>query len=80
MTPKQLTLQRLVNRRALVWIKGNNSGNDSAMQKAYKDIEKIDAQIIQILLPAGYSIDFPGLYPTFEKDGRTFYNPEELHI
>lgn len=60
---------KLFNRAALAWERGNNSGNNEKLKRGYALCDKYRQEAIKLLAPLGIEVDFPGLYPSFKVNG-----------
>jgi len=58
---------------ANAWIKGNNSGDNDTMAECELLCDRKRAQADTVLSWFGVKTDYPGLYPTFMRDGETVY-------
>lgn len=72
------TLERWFERAAREWTTGNNSGDNRTFDRCKAECDRLHAQAESVLALFGIKVDYPGLYPCFEHDGRHFYTAEEL--
>ncbi len=70
--------QRLFIQAAKAWEVGNNSGNSAVLTAKTQECEKLRTDA-EKLLPAGVVVIYPGLYPCFQFQGRTFYDLKSLY-
>ena len=74
------TINSFFNRAAAAWTRGNNSGDSKLMESlnnASDDLRETGSNILKDIFP-GIKIDFPGLYPSFEWQGKHFYDVADL--
>jgi hypothetical protein len=61
--------EKLFQRAALAWVRGNNSGNSAALTRGEALCDKYRAQAEALLQPVGIACNYPGLYPVFTTRG-----------
>ncbi|MES2367362.1 MAG: hypothetical protein V4563_15910 [Pseudomonadota bacterium] len=68
---------RLFERAARAWVRGNNSGNAAVTYpKCLKLCERYRNEAEALLTPLGIEIDYPGLYPSFTVAGYSYHSTE----
>lgn len=60
---------RLFERAAKAWVRGNNSGNSKTMERCNTLCERLRRDAESVLTPLGIQVDYPGLYPSFVVHG-----------
>lgn len=65
-------------RAAQAWTRGNNSGNNAGLAAGEREcaVQRRMAALVCGLFGIE-RVDFPGLYPTFHRAGRTWYTGDE---
>lgn len=63
---------------AQAWIRGNNSGDNRTMEAAQLNCDNLRDRGERTLKLWSVSVDYPGLYPSFEWNGQHYYNTESL--
>ncbi len=65
-------------RAAQAWVRGNNSGNNNGLAAGEREcnVQRRMAALVCGLFGIE-RVDFPGLYPTFHRAGRTWYTGDE---
>lgn len=69
----------MFERAAQEWTEGNNSGSEwklSVMERRCEETRKQAALVCGLF--GIERVDFPGLYPTFHRAGRTWYSGDEI--
>ena len=66
------TFNRIVERAAQAWKRGNNSGSAETMKLCDAQCDKLRARAVA-LLPKNSKVSWPGLYPVIERNGSTCY-------
>lgn len=61
--------ERLFDKAAAAWVRGNNSGNTATMDRCNTQCDKLRRDAEKLLTPLGIVVDYPGLYPSFTVDG-----------
>jgi hypothetical protein len=61
--------EKLFQRAALAWERGNNSGSSLALDRGNGLCDKYRTQAEALLKPLGIVCDYPGLYPSFKTRG-----------
>ncbi len=67
---------RLFERAAQAWIRGNNSGNNDTMKRCNALCERYRNRAEALLTPLGIEVDYPGLYPSFKVAGFEHHSTE----
>jgi len=67
---------RLFNRAANSWVRGNNSGNSATNRKCVSQCERFRNRAEALLIPLGVAVDYPGLYPSFTVRGFSYHSTE----
>jgi hypothetical protein len=65
---------RLFNRAASAWVRGNNSGNSETLTRCETQCDKYRRRAEALLAPLEIVTDYPGLYPSFTVNGRAEYS------
>jgi hypothetical protein len=65
-------LDKVFHRAADAWARGNNSGNSETMTRCDKQCEKLRKEAEQVLQLWKIKVDYPGLFPCFEWNGRHY--------
>jgi hypothetical protein len=71
-------LHRMYEDAAKAWEHGNNSGNSGELSKGYADCDRYRAAADRVLNRWGVTVDYPGLYPSFNYKGHDYYTPESV--
>lgn len=66
--------ERLFNQAARAWERGNNSGDNALLERGNRQCDHYRQQAEHKLAPFGITVDYPGLYPSFQVNGRHFYD------
>lgn len=66
--------QKLFDRAANAWCRGNNSGNNEYLHKCEKRCETLRSKAEALLKPLAIEVDYPGLYPSFKVKGFWHYS------
>ena len=61
--------EKMFDRAAKVWVRGNNSGNPETLKRCEKRCDKLRRGAVSLLSPLDIEVDFPGLYPSFKVRG-----------
>ncbi len=67
---------RLFERAARAWERGNNSGGGAQYQRGLKLCEQYRNEAEALLAPLGIAVDYPGIYPSFTVAGYSYYSTE----
>ena len=60
---------KLFERAARAWVRGDGSGNSDTYRRALKQVDKLRNEAETMLTPLGIVVDYPGLYPSFTVNG-----------
>jgi hypothetical protein len=63
------TCDKLFNRAASAWVRGNNSGNNATLSRCNLLCDRLRRDAEALLKPLGIAVDYPGLYPSFMVKG-----------
>lgn len=66
--------ERLFNRAATAWVRGNNSGDMATNTRCVIQCAKLRSEAEALLSPLGIEVDYPGLYPSFTVKGYAEYS------
>lgn len=61
--------ERLFDKAAAAWVRGNNSGDQKLLERGDKQCDKLRRDAEKLLTPLGIVVDYPGLYPSFTVKG-----------
>ncbi len=67
---------RLFERAARAWTRGNNSGSSDTMKRMNALCERYRNEAEALLTPLGIVVDYPGLYPSFTVGGFSYHSTE----
>ena len=70
--------EKLFDQSADAWLEGNNSGNSETLAECEKAEQELAEQGEKLLQGIGISVDWPGLYPTYQYKEHTFYTADSL--
>ena len=62
-------VERMFERAARQWVRGNNSGNPDTLKRCERKCDKLRRGAVSLLAPLHIEVDFPGLYPSFKVRG-----------
>lgn len=70
-------IAQLFEAAAQAWVDGNNSGNDRKMEAGNRKCDKLRKEAENICRSYGLEeFDYPGLYPTFKRNGVAYHFQE----
>lgn len=69
---------KLFRRAAKAWEDGNNSGNNATLTRKEKECDDLRNKAEKLLIPYGITVDYPGLFPTYEYQGHSYYTAQSL--
>ncbi len=67
---------RLFERAARAWTRGDASGNHNEYHRCLKLCERYRNEAEALLTPLGIEVDYPGLYPSFTVSGFSYHSTE----
>ena len=67
---------RLFERAARAWVRGNNSGDNDIMRRCNGQCDRYRDEAEALLKPLGIEVDYPGLYPSFTVAGFAHHTTE----
>jgi hypothetical protein len=67
---------RLFERAARAWERGNNSGDDHWMRHYCGQCDRYRQRAEALLTPLGITVDYPGLYPSFTVAGYSYHDTQ----
>ena len=67
---------RLFNRAANAWVRGNNSGNPEMLKRCEMRCDTIRREAEELLAPFKILCDYPGLYPSLTVKGAGHHSVE----
>ncbi len=67
---------RLFNRAANAWTRGNNSGDNEYNRKCQKQCHNARTRAEELLAPFGIVVDYPGPYPSFTVGGFSYHSTD----
>jgi len=62
-------VEKLFNRAANAWVRGNNSGDTKTMNRCNHLCGQLRRDAEALLKPLKIEVDYPGLYPSFKVNG-----------
>jgi hypothetical protein len=66
--------ERLFERAARAWVRGNNSGDSLLLERGYRQCDDYRRKAEALLKPLGIEVDYPGLYPSFTVRGFGYHS------